>query len=189
MGANMAFADQGPTNDHDDHRRDRDDVRFQCEFKGFYQKKDQLTCTAFGQFDRRDEDDHRGDRIGDDRRNDRRRDRDDFLTVVCGQNIVYQGSVFAEIFGDRHHDGNGPAASNDHDRDRHRDIDVKLWSTVPFAAALDIKNVNFRDFGPFPATLAVSLNGTNGYNNGAVAPANLVGSCRFHRDSHRPWAN
>ena len=76
FAANSVLADDSH-NDHDrDHNRDRDDVRFECVFRGVHLRKVPIFCEAHGRFDSKIPHDHfiTGD-------------RDDHLTVTCDDHI------------------------------------------------------------------------------------------------------
>lgn len=127
---NIAFAAE----DSSTPARERDDIRFECSFRGSLYKKEPIYCEAHGQFDSKKPAPNRfisGD-------------RDDFLVVRCGDQTIYDGDLLYGIFKDR----------DDHDKV----FDLKLLSETPFTAAIKVEDINWHSFGgPYKSNLSIRV--------------------------------
>ena len=149
-------------------KREHDDVRFECEFRGhFNNKKEGGWCKVRGQFDGRIPE----------RRRYINGDRDDFLSVECDNHEVFKGSIIYGIFPDRD--------------DSKRSFDTRFLSSEPFTAAISVEDLDWDRFGgPFKANLTVrphrhhDLDKNKGKGNDMTEY--LFGRCHFQRERHAP---
>lgn len=172
IAGNTAFAAL-PDDPHHDH--DRDDVRFECAFRGTHLRKVPIFCEAHGRIDTKVRRDHfiTGD-------------RDDRLTVTCEDHLIYDDNLIYGLFSNRddRDDDNDNHDGDHHDGDRDdRFFDVKLLSLTPFTAAIAVEDASINGFegGSDRSKLTVTL--------WDRIPVTLLGSCHFrhehdHDDDH-----